>query len=372
MSDTLTSSSLNSVRDYEHQARARLPRGMWDRLFGDYGAPDWQTCTNNIDGFEAVKLRPRVLVDVSSRSLATTALGTEISLPVMIAPSGHHQRVHADGELATARAAGGADTIMILSTAASYSIEEVAAVATGPLWSQLYFMRDRRVTEWLIGRAEDAGYRALVITVDNPGVRSSEWDNSTSWNLEREAEIAATLEPDRVLRNFRGTDMPGAAELGTRGAFHAGWESLTWADLAWLRERTSLPLVIKGIQTGADARLCREHGVDGLVVSNHGGFALPGARATVETLPEVVAEAGDVEVYLDGGVRRGTDVLKAVALGARAVLIGRAQVWGLAVDGERGISRVLELLRTELDQAMAFCGVSDIRRVDRALVAGGS
>jgi 4-hydroxymandelate oxidase len=361
--------ALQSVRDYERRARELLPRGMWDSLFGDHGAPEWQTCTNNVDGFDTVKLAPRVLVDISRRTLATTALGTEIALPVLIAPSGHHQRVHADGELATARGAGEAGTIMILSTAASYSIEEVAAVASGPLWSQLYFMRDRRVTERLIARAEDAGYRAIVLTVDNQGTSSRERDSRSEWDMEREAEIAPALEPDRVFRNFRDIDIP-CAELPTRRTFHECFDSaLTWADLQWLRDRTPLPLVVKGIQSGADARLCREHGVDGLVVSNHGGFALTNARATIEVLPEVVAEAGDVEVYLDGGVRRGTDVLKAVALGARAVLIGRAQVWGLAVDGAPGVARVLEVLRRELDQAMIFCGVPDVQRVDRGLIA---
>jgi 4-hydroxymandelate oxidase len=365
----VTGASLQSVRDYELRARELLPRGMWTSLFGDYGAPGWETCTNNVDGFDRLKLAPRVLVDVSKRTLSTTVLGTEISLPVMIAPSGHHQRVHPDGEVGTARGAGAADTLMILSTAASFSIEEVAAAATGPLWSQLYFMRDRRITENLIARSEDAGYGAIVLTVDNQGVRSRERDSSTEWDMEREAEIAPALEPDRVYRTFRDIDIPGA-ELPMRRTFHELFESaLTWADLAWIRERTPLPLVIKGIQSGADAWLCREHGVDGLVVSNHGGFALTNARATIEVLPEVVAEAGDVEVYLDGGVRRGTDVLKAVALGARAVLIGRAQIWGLAVDGADGVEHVLALLRQELERAMVFCGAPDIGRVDRSLIA---
>jgi 4-hydroxymandelate oxidase len=365
----MTTSALQSVAEVERRAKELLPGGMWSSLFGDYGAPDWQTCTNNVDGFDRVKLAPRVLVDISRRSHATTVLGTEISLPVMIAPSGHHQRVHRDGEVGTARGAGAAGTLMILSTAASYSIEEVAAAATGPLWSQLYFMRDRRITERLIARAEESGYRAIVLTVDNQGATSRERDSRTEWDMEREAEIAPSLEADRVYRNFRDIDIPGA-ELPMRKTFHQLFEhALTWADLAWIRERTPLPLVVKGIQRGSDARLCREHGVDGLVVSNHGGFALTNARATIDVLPEVVAEAGDVEVYLDGGVRRGTDVLKAVAVGARAVLIGRAQVWGLAVDGADGVAHVLEILRSELDRAMVFCGVPDVRKVDSDLIA---
>jgi 4-hydroxymandelate oxidase len=362
------SAGLTTVRAYEQRARELLPRSMWDSLFGDYGAAGWETCTNNVDAFSRTSLAPHVLVDVSRRSLATTVLGSEISLPVLIAPLGHQQRVHAQGEAATARAAGRAQTLMILSTAASYSIEEVASVATGPLWSQLYFMRDRRVTERLIARAEDSGYRAIVLTVDNPGTTSRERDSPSSWKLEDEPRLASTLEADRVFRNFRGLDLLDFEPI-TRQTFHGSFDSsLTWADLEWLRERTTLPLVVKGIQRGSDARLCREHGVDGLVVSNHGGFALPNARGTLETLPEVVTECGAVEVYIDGGVRRGTDILKALALGARAVLIGRAQVWGLAVDGEAGVEHVLELLREELYQAMGLCGVVDVRDVDRSLV----
>jgi 4-hydroxymandelate oxidase len=363
---------LLTVADYQSRARSELPAGMFATLFGDYGAPDWQTNTNNVDGFANLRLRPRVMVDVHERHHATTALGFPISLPVMIAPSGHQQRVHPDGELATARAAGAAGTIMALSTAASYSIEEVAAAATGTLWFQLYFMRERRVTERLVARAEESGYRAIVLTVDMPGTRSRERDARHEWNLADEGRLAQALEPERMLRNFRGMDveLPGV-RLPTQADFNENCDDrLTWADLAWLRDLTSLPLILKGVQTAEDARLCREHGVDGIVVSNHGGFALADATATVNVLPEVVDAAGELEVYVDGGVRRGSDVLKCLALGARAVFVGRAQIWGLAVDGEAGITNVLDILRHELDVAMAFCGVSDVRSVSRSLVEG--
>jgi 4-hydroxymandelate oxidase len=264
---------------------------------------------------------------------------------------------------------------MALSTASTYSIEEVAEVATGPLWFQLYFLRDRRVTEQLVRRAEEAGYRAIVLTVDLPGVSSRERDARfvrsarDGYDLTAEHRVATTYEVARELRNFQHPGLAGLP-LPTRADFHRHFDAtLGWADPAWLRELTPLPLVLKGVQTGEDARLCSEHGLDGLVVSNHGGFALPNARATIETLPEIAANAGAVEVYLDGGVRRGTDVFKALALGARAVLVGRAQAWGLTVGGEDGIVDVLDILRAELDDAMRLCGIADVARVDRSAAA---
>jgi isopentenyl diphosphate isomerase/L-lactate dehydrogenase-like FMN-dependent dehydrogenase len=364
---------LLNLGDYEQRARELLHPGAWNTLLGDYGAPDWTTLTNNIAGFDAFDLRPRVLVDVSRRDLATSILGHNVSLPVLISPSGQHQRWTAEGELATARAADSAGTIMALSTASSYSIEEVAAATTGTLFFQLYWMRDRRVTELFVRRAEAAGYRAIMVTVDIPGPRSSERDVRYSWDLGAEADNSPNLEHTRMLRNFREIDLPGFEQI-TRANFHTSIDdSLTWRDLEWLRTITPLPIVIKGIQSAEDARLCAEHGVDGLVVSNHGAFALEGARATVAALPEVVEGAGGtVEVYLDGGVRRGTDVLKCLALGAKGVFIGRAAIWGLIVAGDAGARHVVEILRSELDRAMAFCGVADVKEVSQSLIADRS
>jgi 4-hydroxymandelate oxidase len=365
---------LASVDDYGRRAREILPRAMWDALCGDYGAETWTAETNNVDGFAATMLRPRVLVDISARSRATTVLGNEISLPVMIAPSGSHQRWDAEGELATARAAGRAGTIMVLSSSSNYSIEEVAAVATGTLWFQIYGLSDRRVTERLVRRAEEEGYRAIVLTVDSPGDPSMERNYRFSrsagetYDMTAEPKVVPTYEAGRSLRNFQNLGIEGVEPFSKEHYRSYVDPRLNWGYLAWLRDLTALPLVIKGIQTGEDSRLCAEHGVDGLVVSNHGGFALRNARATMEVLPEVVASAGSAEVYIDGGVRRGTDVLKAVGLGARAVLIGRAQAWGLTVGGEDGIVRVLDILRRELDDAMRFCGVTDIMNLDPNLV----
>ena len=354
---------LLTVPDYEARARETMPKALlhFDRLFGTYGAPTMTPNTNNLAAFEALKLRPRVLVDVSHRDLSTEVLGQKISFPVMLAPLGTHQLAHPEGELASARAAGAAGTIMGLSTGSSYSIEEVADVATGPLWFQLYFFKDRELTETLVRRAQRAGYTALMLTVDNLGAGSRK--------EVREYRYGYSVESERTLKNLVGLELQN---LPTRDNLYDSFESaLNWSDLEWLRSISSMPLVVKGIQTAEDARLCVEHGADGLVVSNHGGHAIEGSEGTVAMLPEVVDAAGDrVEVFLDGGVRRGTDILKALALGAKAVFIGRPIFWGLSIDGEAGLRRLLDILRDELDVAMGRCGVTDVKKVDRSLVVG--
>ena len=363
---------LRSIADYERAARELLPEAMWHGMFGDYGEAGWETNANNIDALRRVKLNPRVLVDVSHRSLATTALGRPITLPVIVSPTGHNQRVHADGEAAMARGTGGAGTIMGLSSRSSFSIDEITAAATGDLWFALYVMRDRRINEALVRQAEEAGFSALVLTVDVPGV-------SPRGAYARIASIAGptdlhTFQPERANRILRDLKLPGV-EIPSETEFMASLDdALTWEDLDWFRSITSMPIVIKGIQSAQDAARCRDLGVDALVVSNHGGYAMLDARPTIEVLPEVVAVSGDTEVFVDGGVRHGADVLKFLALGARGVLVGRATLWGLAVGGSDGVTAVLDLLRDELDTAMALCGVTDVTRVDPGLVAavGGS
>ena len=349
----VTPNALLTINDYEARAKETMPKALFDRLFGDLGAPDWTSNTANVLAMEAVKLRPRVLVDVSQRDLSTEVLGQRISLPVMLAPTGTHQRAHPAGELAAARAAAAAGTIMGLSTASSYSIEEVAQVAESPLWFQLYFFQNRELTEILVRRAENAGYTAMMLTVDNLGANSRE----------REHRYAYILEAERILKNFQGIELP---DLPTRENFTESFESaLNWRDLEWLRSLTAMPLVIKGVQTAEDARLCAENGVDALVVSNHGGHAMQGTDGAINMLPAIADAVGDrLEVYLDGGVRQGSDVLKALALGARATFIGRPIFWGLSVAGEEGVRDCLEILRRELDVAMGLCGVTDARRVD--------
>lgn len=349
---------LLTIPDYEARARQTIPSALFDRLFGSYGGPTMFSNTNNLAALDAIKLRPRVLADVSNRSLSTEVLGQKIDYPIMLAPTGTHQRAHPEGELASARSAGASGTIMGLSTASSYSIEEVASVATGPLWFQLYFFKDRELTEILVRRAEKAGYGALMLTVDNLGARSTE----------REDRYAYTLDAERILKNFVDIELP---DLPNRDNFGDSFESaLNWSDLEWLRSISSMPIIIKGIQTSEDARLCTQYGVEGLVVSNHGGHALDGASGTIQMLPEIVEAVGDrAEVYIDGGIRRGSDVLKCLALGAKAVFIGRPIFWGLSVGGENGMSHVLEILRNELDIAMGLCGLSDINKADPSLVA---
>ena len=348
---------LITIPDYEARAREIVPATLFDRLFGARGSPRWITNTSNVAAFESIKLKPRVMVDLSHRELSTTVLGEEISFPVILAPVGAHRRAHPEGELATARAAGAAGTAMSLSSASTYSIEEVAAVADGPLWFQTYVFRDRDLTEVIVRRAEKAGYSALLVTVDNMLAPSTE----------REYLYPNVPSGRFTLSNLVGVDRPN---LPTLERLHDHYDlGLNWSDLKWLRSITDMPMVIKGIQTAEDALLCVEHGADALIVSNHGGHSLQGTVGTIDMLPEVVEAVGDrLEVYLDSGVRRGTDVLKALALGAKAVLIGRAMLWGLAVDSEAGVRDVLELLRQELDVAMGLCGVADVNQVDRSLV----
>ena len=351
-----TQNPLLTIGDYESRAKETMPRALFDRIFGDLDAHDWTTNTANVRAMEAVKLRPRVLVDVSNIDTSTEVLGQRISLPVMLAPTGTHQRAHPAGELASARAAARADTIMGLSTASSYSIEEVAEVAENPLWFQLYFFQDRELTEILVRRAENAGYSAMMLTVDNLGANSRE----------REYRYAYVLDQERILKNFDGIELPN---LPNQGNFSESFEhSLNWRDLEWLRSLTSMPLVIKGIQTAEDARLCAENGCEALVVSNHGGHAMQGTAGSIDMLPSIADAVGDrLEVYFDGGVRRGPDVLKALALGAKATFVGRPIFWGLSVGGEDGVSNCIEILRQELKVAMGLCGVTDARKVDRSV-----
>jgi isopentenyl diphosphate isomerase/L-lactate dehydrogenase-like FMN-dependent dehydrogenase len=370
-------SSLFTVDEYGHRCREILPRGLFDVLFGTHGDPWFQSHTNNLDGFTRLHLRPRVLAGVEERSLSTTVLGQKIEIPVMIAPAGSLQRCHPEGELAATRAAGRMGTILALSTASSFSVEEVAEAATGPLWFQLYFFKDRELNKILIRRAEAAGYKAIMLTVDNVTERT--------WEREYRADFTLTGAPASILqrpttglkqtrsdpgsmyKTFATIDRPN---LPSSENFHDVLEkNLQWSDVDWLRDQTSLPIVIKGIQTAEDAALCVEHGVDGLVVSNHGGHTVNGLKGTIDTLPEVTeAVGGQLEIYLDGGVRRGTDVLKALALGARAVFIGRPTFWGLTLGGEEGVFSILEILKNELFIEAGRCGVKDLAAVSRSLV----
>ena len=346
--------------DFEARAKQVLPRHIWD--FIEAGAFDEITTARNRRALDAVALRPRYLVDVRGLETSTTVLGQKISLPVMLAPAGGHLSAHPDGELATARGAGRAGTIMFLSTSSNYSMEDVSAAAGGPLVFQLYH-RGHDISEMLVHRAEEAGYTAICLTVDTPVPGPKERDIRNHYVRPPGTELGNFYGQQSVLDRMSGTDE-------TTDWNPPYTDPLTWSELEWLRSLTSLPLIIKGIRTGEDARLCVEHGVDGILASNHGGRQMDGTLSAIETLPEIVeAVRGRAEIYMDGGIRRGTDVFRALALGARAVLIGRPLFWGLAVDGEHGVHQVLELLRKELERAMGYCGVRSVDGVTRSLVS---
>ncbi len=346
--------------EYEDLARRHLTADVFDYYAG--GACDELTLRDNREAFERLRLVGRLLRDVSVRSLATTVLGTEISMPVMIAPVALQRLAFDDGELATARAAAKAATLMILSTLSSVSIEDVAASTRAPLWFQLYIYKDKGLTRELVRRAEEAGCRALVLTVDA----------QVCGKREREMRHRFQLPRGITMANLEGAGhgtLPNE-NSGSGLAAHVNSlfdPALDWNDVAWLIGQTRLPIVLKGVLHPDDARLAVAHGASALFVSNHGGRQLDTAPATLDVLESVVeAVDGRAEVYLDGGVRRGTDVVKALALGARAVAVGRPVVWGLAAAGARGVGGVLEILREELDVALALCGARRPEEISRA------
>jgi len=351
------------VADYERLAEQTLDPGAFGYYAG--GAGDERSLAGNVAAWEALHLRPRVLVDVSEVSTATTVLGTPVSMPLLVAPTAIQRLAHPDGEPGMARAAAAAGTLMCLSTLATATPEEVAVAAPGgPRWLQLYVYRDRRVTRAFVAQAAEHGYGAIVLTVDAPRLGRRERDLRTGFRVPKEITVPTMA---AALGGWEG-----ATPLELLGAIDS---SLTWNDLDELRSLSSLPLILKGIQTAEDAELACAHGVDAIVVSNHGGRQLDAVAATAELLPEVVgAVAGRMEVYVDGGIRRGSDVVKALALGARAVLAGRAPLWGLACEGEAGATRVLQLLRDEIELALALCGCTSPEDVSREHVGtiGGS
>ena len=343
-----------NVTDYERLAADRLEPGVHGYFAG--GAGDERTLRDNVAAYARWELRPRVLVDVSASSPATTVLGTEISMPLIVAPVAFQRMVNPDGEVAMARAAADAGTIMTLSTLASSRPREIAAECPqAPRWFQLYCFTDRGVTRALIDEAVESGFDAIVLTVDAPRAGRRERDLRTGFAVPPELSSPALMEA-------AGADVP----LTPKEAFDLVDPSLDWDDLDALASESSLPVLVKGIQTAEDARLAVEHGAAAVVVSNHGGRQLDGVPASLDILPEVVEAIGDgCEVLVDGGIRRGTDVAVALALGARAVLAGRAPLWGLAVDGEQGARRVLEIFREEIALALILLGCATPTNVTR-------
>jgi len=345
-----------SIADYERLAAERLDPGTWAYLVG--GSGDEWTLRENRAAFARWTFRPRVLCDVSEISTATTVLGTRIELPVVVAPVAYQQLYHPDGECATARGAAAAGSGIAVSTFSTRSHEEIAAASPGILqWCQLYVFQDRGVTREHLAEAAAAGCSAVVLTVDTPRL------------AQRERDLRAGFEIPSDLPLPYARAAIGDAAHNPADQFALLDAGVSWRDLEWIAGEANLPVVLKGVLTAEDAALAVEHGAAAIVVSNHGGRQLDGVPATLDALPEVAdAIAGRVEIYLDGGIRRGTDVAKALALGARAVLAGRGPVFGLAAAGEDGVRHVLELLRDELTLALCLLGCTSPHEVTRAHV----
>jgi 4-hydroxymandelate oxidase len=344
----------------EDQARSVLPSAVYDYLAG--GAEDEHTLEDNVAAWARLRLRPRILSDVSEVVVATTVLGTPVRFPVMVAPVAFHRLAHPEGELATAQGTKAAGTIMVVSTRASTTLEDIAAAAPElPLWFQVYVLRDREWTADLVARAAAAGYRALVLTGDTPIVGHRRRDAANGFVLPPGVGMA-NLPAGAGLTVADPDDYPGAHQS----------PAVTFDDIGWLSSISRLPVVVKGVLRGDDALRCLDAGASALVVSNHGGRQLDGAVAGADALPEVLsAVGGRAEVYVDGGIRRGTDILKALALGARAVLVGRPVLWGLATSGAAGAQGVLERLGDELAHVMALAGARDVDDVTPDLVVPG-
>jgi L-lactate dehydrogenase (cytochrome) len=372
----------NSIEDLRQEARRRVPRAIFE--YADRGSYDEITFNRNLADLAALQLRQRVMVDVSQQQLATTILGERWSIPVGIGPTGLTGLFHANGEMLGARAAQEFGVPFCLSTMSICSIEDVAGFVKKPFWFQLYLMRDRSFNAELLERAKAANCSAIMLTVDMPvqGLRRRDPKNGLSippkLTLRNAIEIA--MRPSwalKVLTGRRRTFGNLEARMQDTGGLKtlAEWiaqqfdPSVTWKDLAWLRERWPRKILIKGILDPEDARLAAEHGVDALVVSNHGGRQLDGARSTISALPGIVeAVGGRCEVLFDGGVRCGQDVLKALALGANGCLIGKAFLYSLAARGEAGVTLALEILRKELAVSLALTGANDVAKVTPAIL----
>ncbi len=355
---------LLNVADYARVARGKLRKDCFDYYNG--GALDEITLRENVTGWERLKLYYRVLAGVGERQLATSVLGQKISMPIVVAPTAFHRLACEQGEVSTARAAEAAGTLFILSSLSNTPMESVFAATASPRWFQLYVYKDRAITTDLVKRAENAGAEAIVLTVDAPGLGTRERDTRNRFTLP-EGLCVANLAP------LGKGDIPQVSGSGLAAYVRENFKpDLGFKDLEWLCGCTKLPVIVKGICRGDDAVRSIEHGAKAIVVSNHGGRQLDTAPSTSEVLPHVVeAMNGRGEIYVDGGIRRGSDVLKAIALGARAVLIGRAILWGLCVGGEQGAANVLEILRWELDEAMLLCGCTKLADIDESLLRAG-
>lgn len=384
MSRAVNSSRVVSVPDLRPLARQRLPRVVFDYLDG--GADGEFTLRENCRAFEDITFRPRGAVSVPSCDLRTRVLNFDLSLPVLLAPVGYSRLMYPEGEIAAARCAGAAGTAYILSTISGHPLEKVKAASNGPVWFQLYLMGGRAAAEGSIARARQAGISALVVTIDTAVAGMRERDSRNGMKeimggslvskipflpqfLVRPAWLVRFL-LDGGVPHLPNVVVPGQGPLPMTdvGAALAS-STVTWNDLRWIRDLWPGPLVIKGVMTADDARHAIDEGASAIVVSNHGGRQLDGVPASIQVLPEIVAAVnGQIEVLMDGGVRRGSDVIKAICLGARAVLVGRAYAYGLAAGGPAGVARAIEMLRTEMDRTLKLLGCPSISALDRSYV----
>jgi 4-hydroxymandelate oxidase len=354
-SDSAANAESICLADFEPLAKAKMSSTAWEYVTA--GAGDELTVRWNKEAYQRIRLKPRVLVDVSKLDTRVTLFGQEHPFPILLAPTSAQTLTYPEGELATARGAGAAGAAMVLSSFSSTSVEDVAAVAKTPLWFQLYAQTDHGFTRDLVQRAEAAGYRALCLTVDTPvaGARN------------RETRADVKLPP---MPNLKGLKMAGPMRTGSLDIFSGVLDAaLTWKDVEWLLSFAKIPLLLKGVLNPEDADRGVKAGVAGIMVSNHGGRNLDTVPATIDALPQVADKvAGRIPVFVDGGVRRGTDVLKALAFGASAVLIGRPYVYGLGAAGQAGVTKVLNILQREFQIAMVLTGRTTISSIDRSVI----
>lgn len=344
--------------EYEPIAKAKLPKMVYDYYAS--GAEDQWTLQENRNAFSRILFRPRILIDVTKIDMTATVLGFKISMPIMIAPTAMQKMAHPEGEYATARAASAAGTIMTLSSWSTSSVEEVASTGPGIRFFQLYVYKDRNVVAQLVRRAERAGFKAIALTVDTPRLGRREADIKNRF----------TIPPHLTLKNFEGLDLGKMDKTNDSGlASYAASQvdqSLSWKDVKWLQTITHMPILVKGVMTAEDTRIAIQAGAAGIIVSNHGARQLDYVPATISCLEEVVKAAqGRVPVFLDGGVRRGTDVFKALALGASGIFIGRPVLFSLAAEGEAGVRKVLKMLRDEFELTMALSGCTNLKEITR-------
>jgi isopentenyl diphosphate isomerase/L-lactate dehydrogenase-like FMN-dependent dehydrogenase len=380
----LNSPRIVNIEDLRRMARRRLPRAVFDYMDG--GAGDEVTLRENCHAFQEVVLRPRHAVAMERCDLRTRVLGNDIAFPAILAPVGYSRLMHPDGELAAARAAGEFGTAFILSTVSGHKLENVKTASTGPVWYQLYMIGGREVAEATIERARVAGFSALVITIDTAiaGMRERDVRNGVKELLGNSLLAKIPFVPDVLMHprwlaaflldggvpRLENVVAPGAGPLPMMEVGAALARSvITWDDLRWLRKLWPGPLVVKGVLTGEDARRAIDGGADGIVVSNHGGRQLDTVSASLRALPEVVAAVnGQAEVLMDGGVRRGSDIVKALCLGAQSVLVGRAYAYGLGAAGHAGVVRALEILRADLERVLRLMGCACVADLNPSLV----